>query len=94
MVISGTHYIIAIHDIIPLHTCYKLFLTHTIFTETRQQMKLHVPIFRTNICQRIIRYKGAVIYNYFADIVPQHLSINAMKHHVKKYLLYNSLETT
>ena len=62
--------------------------------ETRQQMKLHVPIFSTNFCQRIIRYKGAVIYNYFADIVPQHLSINAMKHHVKKYLLYNSLETT
>ena len=55
------------------------------FYETRQQMKL---------CQRIIRYKGAVIYNYFSDIVPQHLSINAMKHHVKKYLLYNSLETT
>jgi len=62
--------------------------------ETRQQMKLHVPIFSTNFCQRIIRYKGAVIYNYFADIVPQHLSIHAMKLHVKNYLLYNSLETT
>ena len=59
---------------------------------TRQQLWFHIPVFRTNFCQRLIRYKGVIIFNHFSNIVSHQLSIISIKKYVKRYLLFNDVE--
>ena len=59
---------------------------------TRQQLWFYIPVFRTNFCQRLIRYKGAIIFDNFANIISHQLSIILIKKNVKRYLLFNDVE--
>ena len=59
--------------------------------ETRHHSKLHIPLLRTSFCQGIMRYKGAIIWNYLLDHVPtcSKSSIALFKKHVKSHILSN-----
>ena len=54
---------------------------------TRQRQDLHVPIARTDMRTRTIRFKGVLTMNYFASIIDKNCSIYTYKKKLKQYIL-------
>ena len=59
--------------------------------DTRSKDKLHLPLFKSTFCQRFLKYKGVVIWNFLSDVLPIKYTIPTIKVHLKKYLLFNKL---
>ena len=55
---------------------------------TRQANSLHVPVARTQLFQRTVRFEGVTLYNSFYNKFPIESSLTEYKHRLKMYLLY------
>lgn len=54
---------------------------------TRQAKLLHLPFYRTGLCQFSIRYRGVQLWNNIYHLVSQSKSLNHFKHKFKIYLM-------
>ena len=58
---------------------------------TRQCTRLHVPVARTDMRNRTIRFKGVTILNYFSTVIEQNCSIYTYKRNLKRYILSSAV---
>ena len=58
---------------------------------TRQANSFHVPVARTNLLYRSVRFKGVRIFNIFVDRFSTDCSISEYKNNIKSFLLLNEI---
>ena len=58
---------------------------------TRQKRKFHVPLKKSNVSAKNIRYTGVKWYNYFIDILDWDISYMTFKKRIKIFLLENDV---
>ena len=54
---------------------------------TRQSNLLHVPVARTDMRARTVRFKGVSTLNYFSTVVDKNVSIFIYKKKLKQHIL-------
>ena len=60
---------------------------------TRQRHYLHVPIARTDMRTRTVRFKGVLTMNYFSPLIDRNCSVYTYKKKLKQYILSNGVTT-
>ena len=58
---------------------------------TRQINKMHIPLAKTAMVKRSIRYRGVTVWNYISDKFDYNCSISVYKKKLKKYLLSHEI---
>ena len=68
---------------------FMMFNTNRQYHEhgTRQSNKYHIPLFRTNFSQRLIRYQGVIVWNSMIDDIHIAFVYKTVKRLTKRYLL-------
>ena len=58
---------------------------------TRQINKMHIPLAKTVMVKRSLRYRGVTVWNYISDKFDYNCSISVYKKKLKKYLLSHEI---